>query len=351
MAAIEINTAYQTFYDLEGKPLEGGYVYIGAYGSNPETSAQAIFWDAGLAAPAPNPLRTVLGAATRNGAPSPVFTGSSYSITVRDSARRLIYSENVNESAALEALGVTVTAAQINNAAATTATTAELNILDGATVTFAELNALDGVTAAGTAIIRGADADAQRTSLGLGTAALINTGATGATLMQAADAAAGRTAIGLPSIIGSQIQNFTTQAGVNVTIPAGVTEIRVEDLDLTLSTTASLLCQIGNGTVLTSGYLGGRYTIDDGVVAALSSSTGAASFSSTTAGFFGRRAFNWSRTSGGVWLCDGSVRRVSAGDAISFAQSRVAVSGDVTILRLSVSAGTMTGSFNVTWES
>lgn len=81
--------------------------------------------------------------------------------------------------------GVTASTAEINNLDGVTwslasyngltATAAELNILDGATVTTAELNELDGISSIGGDLVRAADAAAQRTVLGLGDLAVLNT--------------------------------------------------------------------------------------------------------------------------------------------------------------------------------
>jgi hypothetical protein len=81
--------------------------------------------------------------------------------------------------------GVTASAAEINNLDGVTwslasyngltATAAELNKLDGATVTTAELNELDGISSIGGDLVRAADAAAQRTVLGLGDLAVLDT--------------------------------------------------------------------------------------------------------------------------------------------------------------------------------
>jgi hypothetical protein len=81
--------------------------------------------------------------------------------------------------------GVTATAAEINkldgvtwslaNYNSLTATAAELNKLDGATVTTAELNELDGISSIGGDLVRAASASAQRTVLGLGDLAVLDT--------------------------------------------------------------------------------------------------------------------------------------------------------------------------------
>jgi len=112
----------------------------------------------------------------------------------------------------LTALGITASASELNILDGVTASTAELNrltgvawplvdyntlsstvaelnLLDGVTWTLtnyntltasaAELNALDGVTTVGTNIVRAADAAAQRTVLGLGDLAVLDTVDTG----------------------------------------------------------------------------------------------------------------------------------------------------------------------------
>lgn len=56
--------------------------------------------------------------------------------------------ESKAAAAALTALGLTATAAELNTMDGVTASAAELNILDGATLTVTELNYVDGVTSA-----------------------------------------------------------------------------------------------------------------------------------------------------------------------------------------------------------
>lgn len=73
------------FVDLQGLPLQGGSLYFGVKNQNPETSPIAVSWDVGGTQPAQQPIPTINGYPARAGAPAPVYVGSDYSLTVKDS--------------------------------------------------------------------------------------------------------------------------------------------------------------------------------------------------------------------------------------------------------------------------
>jgi hypothetical protein len=88
-----IVSPFPVFNDLDGTPLENGYIYIGASNLNPETSPVNVYWDAARTIPAPQPIRTIGGFPSRNGSPSNVYVeADTYSITVRNSRRAFVYS-------------------------------------------------------------------------------------------------------------------------------------------------------------------------------------------------------------------------------------------------------------------
>lgn len=88
-----IQSPLPQFFDLDGSPLDAGYIYIGTAGSNAETSPVALFWDLDGTQPAAQPLRTVAGYIARAGKAALVFVSTlNYSLTVRDRNGRLIYS-------------------------------------------------------------------------------------------------------------------------------------------------------------------------------------------------------------------------------------------------------------------
>ena len=88
-----IVSPFPVFNDLDGTPLEAGYIYIGTANLNPEASPVNVFWDAACTIPAAQPIRTVGGFASRNGSPSTAYTlASPYSITVRNKNHVFVYS-------------------------------------------------------------------------------------------------------------------------------------------------------------------------------------------------------------------------------------------------------------------
>jgi hypothetical protein len=87
-----IVSPFPVFNDLDGTPLEAGYIYIGQSNLNPESAPINVFWDAALTVPAAQPIRTVGGYASRNGSPSRMYVSTdTYSITVRNRNRVFVF--------------------------------------------------------------------------------------------------------------------------------------------------------------------------------------------------------------------------------------------------------------------
>jgi hypothetical protein len=73
------------FVDAGGRPLTGGYVYVGEVNEDPETNPIDLFWDTDLTDPATQPLRTIGGFIVNGTQPSSVFFDEDdYSMRVRD---------------------------------------------------------------------------------------------------------------------------------------------------------------------------------------------------------------------------------------------------------------------------
>lgn len=81
---------YSQYFDTDGSPLNGGYVYYGTANANPETSPITVYWDAAGTQPAAQPIRTVNGYTVRNGSPANVYASGDYSQTVRNTRGTLV---------------------------------------------------------------------------------------------------------------------------------------------------------------------------------------------------------------------------------------------------------------------
>jgi len=96
--AVKITQKYELFKDVDGDPLENGYVYIGTTGLNPEVSPITVYFDEELTLPASQPLRTSGGYIQNAGTPTNIYTNSDYSITVRNKNETLIYTSLSNNA-------------------------------------------------------------------------------------------------------------------------------------------------------------------------------------------------------------------------------------------------------------
>jgi len=98
--AVKITQKYELFKDVDGDPLENGYIYIGTTGLNPEISPITVYFDEALTLPASQPLRTSGGYIQNAGTPANIYVDSDYSITVRNKNETLIYTSLSNNAEA-----------------------------------------------------------------------------------------------------------------------------------------------------------------------------------------------------------------------------------------------------------
>jgi len=94
MTAQSVNSPFPIFNDVDGNPLEDGFIYIGTENLNAETNPISVYWDADLTIPAAQPIRTLGGYPSRAGTPARIFADSNYSITVRNKNGTFIYSSS-----------------------------------------------------------------------------------------------------------------------------------------------------------------------------------------------------------------------------------------------------------------
>ncbi len=81
--SILIKSPYPIYTDIDGDPLEAGYIYIGQPGLNPLSSPLQAYWDAALTVPATN-IRTKGGYPSNNGKPGQLYVSSDYSFLLQD---------------------------------------------------------------------------------------------------------------------------------------------------------------------------------------------------------------------------------------------------------------------------
>jgi hypothetical protein len=91
MSALSINPPYPLFADIDGQPLENGFVWIGAVNLDPQSNPIAVYWDAALTIPAVQPIRTLAGYLVNSGTPARFYVNADYSIRVMNRNGSTIY--------------------------------------------------------------------------------------------------------------------------------------------------------------------------------------------------------------------------------------------------------------------
>lgn len=91
MSALSIQPTYPIFTDIDGQPLEDGYVWIGAANLAPIGNPITVYWDAALTIPAVQPIRTRGGYPMNSGTPARLYVNSDYSIQVQNKNGSVIY--------------------------------------------------------------------------------------------------------------------------------------------------------------------------------------------------------------------------------------------------------------------
>ena len=86
-----VEAPYPAFADIDGQPLEDGYINIGAVDLNPITNPINVYWDSGLTITAAQPIRTSGGYPVYQGTPARFYVGSDYSIQVKDKKGTVVY--------------------------------------------------------------------------------------------------------------------------------------------------------------------------------------------------------------------------------------------------------------------
>jgi hypothetical protein len=94
--ATSILPQYPIWSEIDGSPLEDGFIYIGIAGLNAESNPQTVYFDGALSVVAAQPIRTLNGYPARSGSPTMMYVAGDFSIVVRDKAGVLIYASLFN---------------------------------------------------------------------------------------------------------------------------------------------------------------------------------------------------------------------------------------------------------------
>lgn len=87
-----VEPPFPIFYDVDGDPLENGYIYIGVANLNPIANPLQAYWDAEMTVPAAQPIRTKGGYPVLTGTPKRIYVPANYSILVKNKNQTLVYS-------------------------------------------------------------------------------------------------------------------------------------------------------------------------------------------------------------------------------------------------------------------
>jgi len=91
MSALSIQPTYPIFTDIDGQPLEDGYIWIGQVNLDPQTNPINVYWDGALTISAAQPIRTLAGYPSNSGTPGRFYVGQDYSIRVMNKNGSTIY--------------------------------------------------------------------------------------------------------------------------------------------------------------------------------------------------------------------------------------------------------------------
>ncbi len=157
MSALSVNPTFPIFTDIDGQPLENGYVYIGTANLDPQGNPINVYWDAALTQLAVQPIRTRGGYPVNSGTPARLYVNSDYSIRVMNQNGSTIYSAPAATERINSALISNIDASQVTYTPAGTgavATTVQSKLRE--TVSVTDFGAIGNGTTDDTTSIRNA---------------------------------------------------------------------------------------------------------------------------------------------------------------------------------------------------
>jgi hypothetical protein len=114
MSVLSVNPTFPIFTDIDGQPLENGYVYVGAANLDPQGNPINVYWDAALTQLAVQPIRTRGGYPVNSGTPARLYVNSDYSIRVTNKNGSVIYNAPAATDRVSDAIISNISASQVN---------------------------------------------------------------------------------------------------------------------------------------------------------------------------------------------------------------------------------------------
>jgi hypothetical protein len=92
MTALSVQPPFPILTDIDGQPLDDGFIFIGVVNLAPITNPITVYWDAALTVTATQPIRTRGGYPMNAGVPGRLYVNSDYSIQVQNRNGSVVYS-------------------------------------------------------------------------------------------------------------------------------------------------------------------------------------------------------------------------------------------------------------------
>ena len=91
MTVSAIQTGLPVILNLQGTGLNGGQVFVGVAGQDPQSVPQPVYWDAAGLISATQPVPTIGGYISRSGTPATLYVGADYSMRVLARDNTLVF--------------------------------------------------------------------------------------------------------------------------------------------------------------------------------------------------------------------------------------------------------------------
>ena len=91
MGTVLVQPPYPAFADIDGQPLEDGYIWIGVAGLQPIGNPINVYLNAAQTISATLPIRTLAGYPVSAGTPVRLYVAANYSIQVQNKNGTVVY--------------------------------------------------------------------------------------------------------------------------------------------------------------------------------------------------------------------------------------------------------------------